>query len=221
MVDKKIILLQQITKLIEQSATKSNNATLKKLCASYLQKHPYDTEIWLRFALLLHCFIKDHAAAIECLKTILCYNPGNVYVTMLLVFIAEKAHVMNDALFEQLCNLQPPNKEIASLIEYQKAWYYLEKDPELYTYALECSLALCDKFVWNYKALGSWYFFHNKFELGKSLFRTALKNICYVYTPQEYQKVGMFNLDDFFNAHLKGTHIMQPTMLMMLDVLGS
>lgn len=219
----KAVFLQKISDLIDQFSIKPTCAlAITRTFNNFLKKHPYDTDIWIKFALVLHFLLKDTVHASECLNTILRYNPGNVYVTMLLVFLSEQIGPMSDELFEKLCELQSPHKEILSLIEYQKSWYYIQKDEEkLCRYALESSIELCDKFVWNYKALGSLYFLGNDNAGGKLLFRKAINNVHHVYSFYEYQSLGAANIDEFFNARLKGTHIMQPVVLMMINALES
>ena len=221
MIEKKILLLQKIPTLINQFNAKPTKykSSLETSFETFLKHHPYDTEIWIKFALLLHCLIKDNQKAVECLNNVLHYNSNNVYVTMLLIFISENISPMNDKLFEMLCTLNSPNKEILSLIEYQKAWYYLPKDEELYRYTLEHSIELCDKFVWNHKALGAFYFFRNEIDIGRILFRKALTNIHHVYTSHEFQSVGACDINEFFNARLKGTHILQPMVFMMINAI--
>lgn len=221
MIEKKIDLLKKVARCTETFNHNSKHAvhTLTKIFLDYLKTHSYDTDIWIKFALISHCLLKNDAQALDCLRTILTYNPSNIHVTMLMVFISEKIHPMNDNLFEQLSALQPSNKELLSLIEYQKAWYYLEKDEALYRYTLENSLELCGKFVWNLKALGTLYFLHNKVNAGRSLFEKALNNIHHIYSIREYETMGISTLDNFFNTRLKGTHIMQPMVFMMLNAL--
>ncbi len=221
MIEQKINILKKIALSIETFNHKSDQhkQSLTKTFLNYLKNNPYDTDIWVKFALVSHCLLRNDAQAIECLTTILTYNPGNIYVTMLLVIISEKIHPMSDDLFEQLSALQPSSKELLSLIEYQKAWYYLEKDEAIYRYTLENSLDLCGRFVWNLRALGTVYFLRNNIKAGRSLFEKALNNIQHVYSLQEYEQIGIINIDDFFNARLKGTHIMQPMVLMMIQAL--
>jgi len=221
MVKQKIDLLKKVTQCVDSFNRNSGqySHTLTKLFSSYLKDNSYDTDTWIKFALISHGLLKNDAQAIECLTTILTYNPGNLYVTMLLIFIAKKTGSIPDDLFEQLCNLQPASKELLSLIEYQKSWYYLEKDESLYRYTLENSLDLCGKFVWNLKALGTFYFLDYKISTGRSLFEKALKNIHHIYSMDEYEHIGIINIDEFFNARLKGTHIMQPMVMMMINAL--
>jgi hypothetical protein len=221
MIEKKITLLQKIQPFINQfyENQEKNKCALTKLLTTYLKHNPYDTEIWIKFALIIHCLFKDNNYAIECLKTILMYQSNNIPVTMFLVFLTEHVSTIDDQLFEQLCSLQSSNKEILSLIEYQKAWYYLNKNEALYQYTLESSIELCDKFVWNQRALGCFYFLQKEIEMGRSFFKKAINNIHHIYSYDEYQYVGISNINDFFNARLKGTHIMQPMVLMMIKVL--
>lgn len=216
----KVTLLKKVSEVIERSRLQPKAIiSLRSLFKDFLKKNPYDTEIWIKFSLILYCFFKDNHAALECLQAVLQYNPDNIYVIMLLAFISEHVEPMSDEIFEKLCSLTTPHKELLSLLEYQKSWYYLQKNEDLYRYTLENSIELCDKFVWNHKALGSFYFLHNEVESGRISFRKALKNIHHVYSFQEYQSLGSNNMDEFFNARLKGTHIMQPVVLMMIDVL--
>lgn len=223
MLEMKAVFLQKISHLIDQFNIKPTNASVViKEFNSFLKQHPYDTGVWIKYSLVLHFLLKDTVRALECLNSVLQYNPGNVYVTMLLVFISEQMGPMSDELFDKLCELQTPHKEILSLIEYQKSWYYIQKDEEkLCHYSLECSIELCDKFVWNYKALGSLYFLGNDKASGRLLFRKAINNVHHVYSFYEYQSLGAANIDEFFNARLKGTHIMQPIVLMMINALES
>lgn len=216
------MLLRKVSEALEKIRTQPHKAAIiTKLFKNFLKQNPYDTEIWIKFSLILHCFFKDYHGALECLHTVLRYNPDNINVIMLFTFISEHIQPMPHDVFEKLCELTTPCKELLSLIEYQKSWYYLQKNESLYHYTLENSVELCDGFVWNQKALGSFYFLHDQVEHGRLLFKKALKNIHHVYSFQEYQFLGSNNIDEFFNAHLKGTHIMQPVVLMMIDVLDS
>lgn len=162
---------------------KKSNGVIQKivdLCDPYLQKHPHDTDIWIKLALAVYVTsYSDDIKAIECMNTILSYDPLNTYALIILAYIESNCwHGITDETFEKLCFVHVDDNEVMSMIEYIKSWYYAEhKNEELQQQSLEKSIALCQNHVSNYINLAGMYTRQGKIVEGEKLKAIGLSNI--------------------------------------------
>ncbi len=203
----KDLLLKNISLQMDQH--KKNNydlttfITIQKSFDQYLNLHPYDTEIWLKYALCMYDLAEGSDYPEECLRKILEYDQNNLSATMLLVYInAHDSHI-SDQLFRQLCALKSDDNEILSMIEYEKIWYY--KDDENYEKVLVNSVRLCNKHVWNNVNLGRLYITKGEFKKGQELILKGLENIKLIYNNDTiYDELSV---EEYFNETIKGIHL--------------
>lgn len=203
----KKILLETINALMIQHR-KSNYSmetfvSMQKTFDAYLNNHPKDTEIWLSYALCMYKLAEGSDYPEECLRKILEYDKNNIQAIMLLTYInAHDSHI-SDQLFEQLCSLKTNDKEIPSMIEYEKIWYY--PDDENYEKVLTKSVELCDKHVWNLVNLGRLYISKGEIKKGQELILKGLDNVQLVYDDNtDYDELSV---EEYFNEGIKGIHL--------------
>ena len=140
---------------------------IKNLFEEYLNNNPYDTEMWLSYAVCMYRLEEATDWAEECLRKILAYDSSNIYATMLLTYVCAHSSHIDDHLFNLLCKLKTEDKEILSMIEYEKVWYF--NDSEMYEQVLTNSVKLWDKHVWNNVKLGWIYLSTRRIREGQEL----------------------------------------------------
>ncbi len=208
----KLQFLSLIKNLIETIKETYSEEILQQIIEhfkKYLTIHPFDTEIWTKFALLFLQLPKDEINAMGCLQKILEYDPKNVIAKILLACFADYALYVDKPIFEIVYSIKTTNQEFLSIIEIEKSWYYSYTDHKMYKKVLLRSIDYCDSFVLNYKLLGLHYLCEEKdIKKARYCFQKALNNIQYVYTMNEHY--DPLNIAEFFNERLKGIHTTQP-----------
>jgi tetratricopeptide (TPR) repeat protein len=203
---------EQFSKLInifKNEKTKEAAEDLELFLEEHLAKNPYDTEIWIKLALVVYWApLYDDLKAAECLKKILKYNPKNVRAILLLVYILDHCMGFDDDLFKQLCDTCTDNEEYMSMIEYVKTSYYFDKDEALYQASFEKSIECCDRFVWNHVKLGQFFLYKKNLEKGYYYLQKGIMNIEYVY-DEHHPYPDALDIEEFFNERFKGIHMTQ------------
>lgn len=190
--------------------SKEATEELESFLDEYLKVYPCDTEKWILLALIVYYPpLHDDVKAENCLKRVLEYDPNNIRVTLLLVYIVTHYCYTNQDLFERLNNLHTDDKALLALIEYEKSWYYsVIKDHENYGNSLKKSVELCDTYVRNNAKLGYFYLEKNRLSEGYKYLKKALDNVQYVY--EENHDKDFLDIEEFFNERLRGIHISRP-----------
>ena len=203
----KNLLLKSINKQMDQYRKNNYDMTtfnnIQRIFDEYLHIHSKDTEIWLSYALCMYKLAEGSDYPEEYLRKILEYDQNNLYAVMLLAYVnAHDSHI-NDQLFKKLCSLKSNNNEILSMIEYEKIWYYTDK--ENYKKVLINSVKLCDKHVWNHVNLGRLYISEGEIKKGQELILKGLKNVQLVYDDNTvYDELSV---EEYFNETIKGIHL--------------
>ena len=187
-------------------------SNIRFLFDEYLSNNLYDTEIWLKYAVCMYRLAEETDWAEACLKKILEYDPHHIYATMFLAYIRAHSSYLDDYLFNLLCNLETENKEILSMIEYEKIWHYL--DDEMYEKVLTNSVEFYDKHVWNNVKLGWINLEKGDIKKGQELLKKGLDNVEFVYDGRPYDKLSV---EEYFNENIKGIHLSQPNYEMILE----
>ena len=210
-------LLEIINKItiqfIESSPNKRYDIAekLEQSFEEYLQSHPQDSKMWIKLALFVYNLpLADDFKAINCLKTVLIFDHNNYQAVLLLGYIKEFLCYIDDELFHTLCKLITHDNEIASMIEYEKFFYYRYKqNKELIEQSLLKSISLYDKHVWNNIDLGRFYLSNKQFEKAKQYITNGFNNIQYVYQSNDFRngKLDPIDVEEFFNERLKGIHL--------------
>jgi tetratricopeptide (TPR) repeat protein len=191
---------------------------LRIIFKKYLKENPCDTEVWIKFALLLYsALLHEDLKAQKCLETILEYDANNIQVKLFLVYIIEHYSYIDEDLFEILNKIKTPNKELMSLVEYSKSsYYYLTKeDFDSYELCLKKSIELCDKYVSNYVDLGQFYIKRGNIQQGYELMKKGLQNVEYVY--DEAHPYDILDFEEFFNERFKGIHLSDSNYKIILE----
>lgn len=176
----------------------------------YLKENPLDTEIWIKFALLLYsALLHEDLGAQKCLEKVLEYDPSNITVILFRAYIIEHYSYINESLFKELNQIKSLDKSLMSLVEYSKSSYYylvIENFDE-YEKCLIKSIELCDQYVSNYVDLGQYYIKKGLLTKGYELMNKGLKNLEYTY--DENNSVNILCIEEFFNERFKGIHLSQ------------
>lgn len=184
----------------------------------YLKENPYDTEILVKFALLLYLGpLHEDLKAQKCLETILEYDPNNIQVKLFLVYIIEHYAHIDEDLFEMLNQIKTSDKAIMSLVEYSKSSYYylIKKDFDAYEKCLARSIELCDKYVSHFVDLGQFYIKRGNLTKGYDFLKKGFKNVEYVY--DETLPYDTLDIEEFFNERFKGIHLTDSNYKIILE----
>jgi tetratricopeptide (TPR) repeat protein len=186
----------------------------------YLANNPFDTEIWLKFAILFLQLPKDEDRALNCLQKILEYDPENVIAKLLFACFADYFGGVDKPIFEMLCAIKTSNRGFLSIVELEKSWHYSYINKELYKKTLLKSINYCDTFVLNHKLLGVYYLCEeNDTRRAHICFQKALNNIQHVYTfEMDYNPL---DVHEFINERLKGIHLTEPNFESLQSLLES
>ncbi len=194
---------------------------IKKLIDEYLEKNPEDTDARLRLAMLEFTPPwEDPEIISKYLNEIFKYDPNNVYAILTLACIQNTLWgKITDEVFEKLNNLSSENSEISSMIELAKAWYYKYKDNnELYEKHLLSSISYCNQHVKNYKALAYFYAGRGKKDKAKKFSQKAINNVKVIY-DENSSITDVTDVEEFINEYLKGTHITEPNLESIYELL--
>lgn len=112
--------------------------SIEKLLKDQLRVNRYNTEIWLRLAMLEYTPpLENFDIIIYYLESILKYNAPNVdaliTMTYMYAFVYHFCEIPND-LLKELHLLNCSHNEKASMIELTKAWAYSRRDEEHYKF---------------------------------------------------------------------------------------
>ena len=198
--------------------------TIKNLIDEYLAKNPEDTDARLRLVRLTYNpRWEDPELLVKYLNEIFKYDPNNIYTTLILAYTEDIwGSGITDRVLKKLNNLSSKNSEIISMIELAKAWYYEEKgDNEFYEKHLLSSISHCNEHVRNYKFLAYFYAEKGKNDEAKKLARKAIHNVQVVYNKDYYSitDIDMTDVEDFINERFKGTHITEPNLDSIYELL--
>lgn len=179
------VLLKKIVTLANSDQKKQEEA--HDLLSNYLQKNPYDTDIWFRLIMLYYSWY-DEAMVFLYINKVLSYEKNLekiAYCLLILAYIEEhhvyenmQGHISHE-LFNKLDNISVENKSTASMIEIAKAWYYkfFEKN-ELYEQSLQKSIEYDSTIARNYYDLGEYYINKKyRYKEGNDLIRKAIANV--------------------------------------------
>lgn len=209
--------IDELSKIFIEKRTVSSAETLELFLEKFLEIYPYETEFWIKLTLAVYYApLYDDYKAITCLKKILEYEPTNVKITLLLVYVVDHCIYFDEELFGRLCRLESKDNQLKAMIEYAKSWYYFDKDEDLYQNVLKKSIEYCDQFVWNYIKLGQFYLYKNNLEEGYYYLKKGLSNIKCVYGEQ-HPYGDVLNVEEFFNERFKGIHLSQANYEIILD----
>lgn len=212
----KALLLKIInSQMVDYRKNKYDQAifhNIRYLFDQYLSDNPCDTEVWLNYTMCMYRLAEDVDYAEECLKKILDYEQNNIFATMLLVYIGAHSAYLDDYLFRLLCNLKTENKEILSMIEFEKIWYYIGS--EMYEKVLLESVKLYDKHVWNNVHLGWIYLEKGDIKKGQQFLKKGLDNVEFVYDGRPYDELSV---EEYFNENIKGIHLSKPNYESILE----
>ncbi len=199
--------LHTLIEMYSHERSKKNTEALEVFLEDCLKNNPFDTYLWVKLALTVyHRPLFDDLKAIACLEKILEYDPHNVKITLVLIYMVSNCKFFDDELFERLCKLQTQDKALLSLIEYTKSWYYLdEKNDEMYEQCLINSINLCSEYLWSYVDLGQFYLQKGNLIKGHELMKEGLKKLEYVF--EEKPAKDILNLEEFLNERFKGIHL--------------
>jgi len=194
--------------------------TIKNLIDEYLKKNPTDTDIRLRLVMLEYApGWEDPELLSKYLNEIFKYDPDNIYATLILACTQDIFWgKITDTVFKKLNNLSSKNPEIFSMIELAKAWYYKCKDDDkLYEKHLLNSIRYYNKHVSNYTDLAYLYTEKGKKNEAKKFAQKAIDNVQVVYTRGSATDIT--DVEDFINERLKGTHITEPNLESIYELL--
>lgn len=214
---KKQLLLKLTDELMDRYRKSSYEIkifiTIRKSFKEYLENNSQDTEVWLAYALVMNSLAEGEDYSVNCLWSILTYDPSNINATMLLVYILAHNSYVDDDLFKQLCNLRTEDKEVLSMIEYEKIWYYTSD--LLYEKVLLNSIELCDTHVYNFVKLGNFYIRRGYIAKGRDFLKKGLDNVKLIYDNHSYQNI--LNVEEYFNEQLKGIHLTDSNYKIILE----
>lgn len=153
----------------------------------------------------------DDEAAIECLNTILSYEPTNAYALLTIASIQHAYPFIDDNVFERLCAFKTDDPQIQSMFEYMKSRYYStksisdKKNKIMEEHHLKKSIELCDTFVWNRVKLSFIYIDRHEFSVARDLLIKALFNIKSVSAEHDYW--DFLSIDVYINELVTGIWI--------------
>lgn len=216
----RILNKNELNKLIKSFNDQRSKETAERLEAfleNYLKYNPLDIEMLVKLALTVYRSpLHDDLKAIEYLEKALALDQYNIKITLLLIYIIINCKFFDDESFNKLCKLRSKNKELMSLIEYTKSWYYLFKNDNLmYEKSLYHSIKLCKNYVWNYVDLGRFYIEKGNIRKGYELMQNGLKNLEYIY--DEHHPRNILDIEEFFNERFKGIHLSNANYKIILE----
>ncbi len=173
-----------------------------------LENNPLDIQWWIKLCLTeLQFPFEDYDSAlsyIEEIKKIDCSN-----LEALILETAIKWHsfgFIEDELLKRLSDVDIIDSNIMSIIYYLQSLYYrYKKDKKNEKLLLNKSIALCNKFVYPYKALGNIAISESYLEDSKLLFMKALNNVEKVYDENEFFDFTDINI--YIAEFITGTYI--------------
>jgi len=183
----------------------------ERILDELLKNDPHNTELWLRYALFeLRPPISYQPKSIECLNSILTYDPCNADAILLLAYIYDyMAGGIDEELITKLSSIKTEDPEYLSMIEYIKSRRYFGNDNAMHELHLLKSIQKFQGHVYNYRDLGWLYTKTGRQNEGKKLLHTALKNVKLVYP---YPSDNTFfhdytDVHEYFNELVKGIHM--------------
>lgn len=203
--------LEQLLNKFNKPGNESYEPLLKieNSLEEYLELNPNDTQLWFKLSLVVYR-LHDDLKAIECLKSILKYDPNNDYAIIMLAYMSDIVSGMTDDQYivEKLFQFQTSDKSIMSMIEYMKSKYYFSRNNEkMRQHALKESIDLHEGFVWNYVKLASVYIDNKEILTAQKLLIRALSNIKRIYDPPQDLRYDFMSLESFIHEHITGIWI--------------
>lgn len=202
--------MNELIEFIRRHAVTEPEAT-EVLIEEHLKKNPDNIELWIRLAILeLSPPLADYYKSIDCLKRVLEYENDNFYAIVLLAYVNDsRLGGVQEELYNKLCMCRTTDNEEKSIVEMAKSWYYRHNDMGMYEKQLVSSISLCGSHVWNRVELGQLNIRNGMYEEGTNYIKSALKNVKLVYSTNEVTSYDLTDFREFFNEHLKGTHLTQ------------
>lgn len=202
-------------KILEVSKRGDRNEILElePLIEQELQKHPQNTELLIRLAILVSDMpFADKEKSVEVLGRILNYDPNNGIAMILRAYMSYWfPGIIKKSWCDQLSSTTTDGAEIDSLLRYTASLYYTidgnNNDIE-YEKMLVQSIDFCQDHVNNYKALAKLYLKQGKYSQAERLAKAALKNVVTIYAYNSgYPNPDITDYNKFLAEFVKGTHL--------------
>ncbi len=196
---------------------------IEKIITNYLLKHPHDSEMWLRLAMLEFSPGWEDPYRIEkYLNEILIYDPQNTTAVFILAYIQSLfwAEIPNSTRNRISCLKNHP-LEVESLIHLAKSWCYQETDPSQQEKLLINSIALHDEYVSNYKDLAELYIKQGRIPEAIPMLQKAIDNVQKVSGTviDKNEDPDLTAIEPFINTWIKQIHISHFSLKNMKDTL--
>ncbi len=181
---------------------------------TYLQEHPYDSEIQIRFALFLNYPPLVHTLkSINVLRNVINYDSNNAIALLALAYIKSRCYYgVDNSLRQQLAACQTDDNEIKSMLALAQSWHYRNKDKEG-ELLLIISIQLCNTHVSNYEELTQLYIRTNRICAGRALAQKGLYNVRHIYYDNDcYEPIfkELCTIEHFINENVKGIFVIKP-----------
>ncbi len=189
---------------------------------AYLQEHPYDSEMQIRFALFLHYLpLLNILKSMDVLYNVINQDSNNAIALLALADIKSRWDDGVDAnLRQQLADCQTNNNEIKSMLALAQSWHYSAKDREGELLLIN-SIKLCNTHVSNYEELGKLYMRTNRTREGRALVQKGLYNVHHIYYDNDYYKPisqGLCTIEHFINENIKGIFLAKSNFESLVDL---
>ena len=181
---------------------------------AYLQEHPYDSEMQIRFALFLNYPpLFDTLKSMNVLRAVINYDSNDAIALLVLAYIKDRCYDgVDNNLRQQLDACQTNDNEIKSMLALAQSWHYRDEDKEGELLLIN-SIELCDTHVSNYKELGRLYIRTNRVREGRILAQKGLYNVRHIYYDNDcYEPIfkELCTIEHFINENIKGIFVTKP-----------
>jgi hypothetical protein len=188
---------------------------METLLVNYLERHPQDTDMWLKLTMVeFHPPWEDYDRIEKYITAILKYDKNNIQALLILAYAQ---YIYRGEVSDNLCvHLQDcctitTDKELLSMIYLAIAWYYSSKNELVYEKTLLQSISYCDEHVDNYLLLARRYFKTKRNTEARIMVYRALANIRKIYRDGD-ASFDVTDIKPFFDEYFKGTYITQPNL---------
>ena len=186
---------------------------MESLLMSYLEKHPQDTDMWLKLCMVeFNPPWEDYERLEKYTMSILAYDENNTQALLVLAYAQYifRGGVSDDLLIRlQKCCDITTSKESLSMLYLAISWYYVSyprNDEKLYELALLKSLDYCSRHVHNYEDLGIFYLRKSREAEGKKMIEHALANVRKVYGTSNDYAHDVTDTVPFFDYYYTGIY---------------
>ncbi len=191
--------------------SKKNKVNIELELENYLKNHPEDIDAWLRLAIVeINPPFADGYRAINAVSHILKYNKKNVKALLIYAYADFYCFgEISDTLYEMLMTINSQDDEEQSLIEFVKAWKFMDKNDQIYEQFLLKSIIYYEKHVYNHKRLSQHYLEVGKFDVAEVHVLQALENVQAIYF--ENRNIEDYtDVDEFLDGYIKGIYLTKP-----------